>query len=338
MDRFTAKPPAPAADPPPTSPTAALAPLSAIPTASLTLLQEVGRGAFGSVHRGLYQGAPVAVKRIALRAVQAQSLQKYLLTELQALAAVAHPHLIRYLGAAQAPGEVLIVTEFMEGGALRGVLAGAAVAAASQQQQQQQQAQLLPWRLRVALARAAAEGLAALHGAELLHRDIKTENLLLDDEWRLVISDFGFAKRIADLKGASPQPGTILGSEGFMAPEVIFGEAYGEKADVFSLGCVLAELLTGLQPGVAGFLERTPRAKFAADLAQVRAAAPADAPQSFVECVCQCLAYEPEARLASDDALLWLRDLEAELPECSLGSLPRPWTCKEFRYTGEFVK
>jgi serine/threonine protein kinase len=138
--------------------------------------------------------------------------------------------------------------------------------------------EMAPWRLRVALARAAAEGLAALHGAELLHRDIKTENLLLDNGWRIKIADYGFAKKVADLKGGRAQPGTIVGTETFMAPEVIFGEAYGEHADVFSLGCVLAEVLTGRVPGVGGFLERTPRSKFAADLEQLRAAAPPDAP------------------------------------------------------------
>jgi serine/threonine protein kinase len=313
MERFT-KAAAAALPPPPTSPTAALAPLSAIPFERLALGAVVGRGAFGAVHRGTFQGAPVAIKRVPLRALQAQAaLQKYLLTELQALAAVQHPHLLHYHGAAQHEGELFIVTEFMEGGDLRGVLAAAAAAGVA-----------LPWRLRVALARAAAEGLAALHGAELLHRDIKTENLLLDDGWRIKIADYGFAKKVADLKGGRAQPGTIVGTETFMAPEVIFGEAYGEHADVFSLGCVLAEVLTGRVPGVGGFLERTPRSKFAADLEQLRAAAPPDAPASFVECVCQCLAYEPEARLTSDDALLWLRDLEGELPEVNLEALPRP--------------
>ena len=304
MERFAKPAPADA----PASPTAlGLAPTVAF--AELTFLEEIGRGAFGRVHRGEYRGAAVAIKGIALRALVAQSLQKYLFSELEALQANRHANLIRYFGAAQSGAELYIVTEFMDGGALSGL--GSALAT-------------LPWRLRVALARAAAEGLACLHASELLHRDIKTENLLLDDAWRLVIADYGFSKRVADLRGGSRQPGTILGTEAFMAPEVTFGEAYGEHADVFSLGCVLAQLLTGLPPGRGGFLERTPRNKFAADLAQLRAAAPADAPPSFVECACQCLAYEPDARPASEDVLLWLRDLERELPEVDLAALPKP--------------
>ena len=307
MERF-AKPKA--AEAPPVSPTSLGLADGGLRKEDLVFVEEIGRGAYGRVHRGTCRGAPVAIKAIALRALLAQALEKYLFSELAALRANQHPNLIRYLGAAQDGAELFIVTEFMAGGTLRGVLAPGLPP--------------LPWRLRVALARAAAEGLACLHSSELLHRDIKTENLLLDDSWRLVIADYGFAKKVADLKGGSPQPGTILGTEAFMAPEVTFGEGYGEKADVFSLGCVLAELLTGRVPGERGFLERTPRNKFAADLAQLRAAAPPGAPPSLVECTCQCLAYEPEARPSSDDALLWLRDLEAELPPFDPAALPRP--------------
>lgn len=218
---------------------------------------------------------------------------------------MSHPHLIKYYGAAQRGKDVFIVTEYLEGGSLAGVLAAGAP--------------LLPWSLLVALGRAAAEGLAHLHAAELLHRDIKTENLLLADDWRLVVADYGFAKKVADLNGGVRTAMTILGTEDFMAPEVTFGEAYGVGADVFSLGCVLVELLTRQPPGAV--LQRTPRNKFAANIEALRAAAPADAPPSFVECAVQCLAYEPEARVSADVVADWLRELEAEVTALELAML-----------------
>ena len=111
---------------------------------------------------------------------------------------------------------------------------------------------------------------------------------------------------------------------GMHVPQATEERIFGAPSPVAESIAVLAELLTGLAPGAPGFLERTPRNKFAADLQQLRQAAPPDAPPSLVECICQCLAYDPEARLASDDVVAWLRDLLAELPECSLQDLPLP--------------
>lgn len=215
---------------------------------------------------------------------------------------LSHPHLIKYYGAAQRGKEVFIVTEFLPGGTLADILSPSAP--------------LLSWPLLISLARAAAEGLAALHTADVLHRDIKSENLLLDDDWRLVIADYGFARRHEGDGGArrgAAQTMTIVGTEAFMAPEVTFGEPYGAGADVFALGCVLAQIIVRQTPGSNGFLERTPRNKFRCDLDALRAAAPVDAPPSFVECAAQCLAYEPEDRLTAENAAEWLKELEEEL-------------------------
>jgi serine/threonine protein kinase len=152
-----------------------------------------------------------------------------------------------------------------------------------------------------------------------LHRDVKTDNMLLArDEWRLVISDFGFARK--SVAGAM----TLLGTEAFMAPEIQFGDTYGAAADVFGLGCVMAHVIFGREPGAGGFLERTPRNKFAADVEALRAAAPADAPPSFLECAVQCLGYEPEARPAAEVVVEWLRDLVKELEPFDKLAFPPP--------------
>lgn len=266
----------------------------------LELGAAVGSGTYGTVFRGLHRGAPVALKRVSVQALRDDGLVKYLHRELAALSSVTHPHLIKYLGAAQRGKDVFIVTEFCEGGALSEVTVPPALP--------------LPWRTRVRLARSAAEGLAHLHLHELLHRDIKSDNMLLDGEGRLCIADYGFARGAAGLRGGTRAALTVLGTETHMAPELLFGEPYGEGADVFALGLVLAELITRRTPGHGGFLERGPRSKFAVDVDEFRAAVPPDAPASFVECAVQCLAYNPEDRLGADMVADWLRELEGELP------------------------
>jgi serine/threonine protein kinase len=108
-----------------------------------------------------------------------------------------------------------------------------------------------------------AQGIHYLHEHELLHRDVKTENLLVDDTWRCVVCDFGFARK----RGTAM---TICGTDEFMAPEVIWGEEYGFSADIFSFGVVLAEVITRRKPGKDGFLERQPRNKFEVSQEQIR--------------------------------------------------------------------
>jgi LIM domain kinase 1 len=100
-----------------------------------------------------------------------------------------------------------------------------------------------------------------------------------------------------------------------MAPEVLWGEVYDERADIFSFGVVLAEIITRRPPGKNGFLERHPRTKFKMDTDQLRAAAPPDAPPSLIELAVSCLAYEAEYRLTTEDALEWLTSLVEELEE-----------------------
>jgi len=270
--------------------------------AEIVFGREIGAGAYGKVFRGTFRGEEVAIKQ---EQVRHKDLAKYLASEIAVLRAVSHPHLLRYLGAAQNDKSVYILTEFMGGGDLRSILANTAVE--------------LSWRLRLTIARDAVEGIAYLHANDLIHRDIKTENILVDDSWRCVVADYGFARKAA---AGNRQAMTILGTDEFMAPEVVFGESYDDRADVFSFGVVLAEIITRRAPGRDGFLMRLPRKKFAADAEEVRAAAPPDTPASLLECVAQCLAYEPDDRLTAEMALAWLNDLVRELP--AEAASPRP--------------
>lgn len=110
-----------------------------------------------------------------------------------------------------------------------------------------------------------------------------------------MVADYGFAR-----KSRSDVAMTICGTDEFMAPEVVFGEVYDERADVFSFGVFLCELMCRRVPGRDGFLQREPRTKFKIDFDALRAAVPADCPPSLVELAVQCCAYEAEERLDSE--------------------------------------
>jgi serine/threonine protein kinase len=110
-----------------------------------------------------------------------------------------------------------------------------------------------------------------------------------------VVADYGFAR-----KSRNDVAMTICGTDEFMAPEVIFGEVYDERADVFSFGVFLCELICRKVPGRDGFLQREPRSKFQLDFDAMRAMAPADAPASLLELAVQCCCYEAEYRMTSE--------------------------------------
>lgn len=275
-----------------------------ISLSELTIGSEIGHGAFSHVYRGLFRGKEVAIKKMKLADRDAL---KYLESELALLKNFKHDHLIRYYGAAISGKDVYIVTEFMAGGDLSSVVSKKTDVP-------------LPWKLRCRLARDALSGIVELHGQEIVHRDIKTENILVDESWRCVVADYGFARKASRNKGTAM---TICGSDHFMAPEVQFGEVYDERADVFSFGIVLWELIYRQAPGVGGFAERGPRTKFRLDVDGLRDGAPSDAPASLINLAVSCCAYEPEERISSEEALEWLEDLTREM-EDSEADVPIP--------------
>lgn len=225
---------------------------------------------------------------------------------------VSHPHLIKYYGSCQHEKSVYIVTEYMNGGNLSSILKRTEVP--------------ISWKLRISIARDIMGAIAWLHSNDLIHRDIKTENILVNDDWHCVLADYGFARKFKQSEGKSAM--TILGTDEFMAPEVVFGEEYDERADLYSFGLVLVEMITRRIPGKNNFLMRLPKKKFAIDFEELRAAVPSDIPSSLLECTIQCLAYDPEDRLTSDTVLDWLNDLHKELTTNSIKNneplSPRP--------------
>ncbi|KAM1149103.1 hypothetical protein ACFX13_030381 [Malus domestica] len=203
----------------------------------------IGLGGSSYVYRGqLKDGEIVAVKR--LKALKGPDMDSVFLTEIEMLARLHHFHVVPLLGYCfETHGknaERLLVFEYMNNGNLRDCLDG-------------DEGKNMDWVTRVSIAIGAARGLEYLHEAaapRILHRDVKSTNILLDENWQAKITDLGMAKRLkADgLPSASSSPARMQGTFGYFAPEYAIVGRASLKSDVFSFGVVLLELITGRKP------------------------------------------------------------------------------------------
>ncbi|CAI5475686.1 unnamed protein product [Closterium sp. Yama58-4] len=163
---------------------------------------------------------------------------KQFLTELRVVRKVRHPNLLRMLGACVTAGELLMVFDYLPNGALDMRL-------------RDNRKPPLTWQQRLEIASGAARGLAFLHSGcrpPIIHRDVKSGNILLDEDLEPVVSDFGLAK-VAPEHFTQPMTVTaIMGTQGYVAPEYVRTGKITEAVDVFAFGVVLLELITGHIP------------------------------------------------------------------------------------------
>jgi len=252
----------------------------------------LGEGSYGTVFAGSYLGTDVAIKKMNVEAMGAQDMAKYLKREL-ACSKFSHPNLVSFIGVAESDNGafVYLVTEKMANN-LRSLI---------------KSGESLSWKTKINLATDAAKGLAFLHAKNIIHRDIKSKNLLLDDNLKLHICDFGFARTIPKEKSRW----TICGTEAWMAPEVILGDPYDKSADIFSLGVVMCELLT--ERKVQDEFERHPQTFFALDLDHVRELVLSDCPPAMVELTLACCEEDAEKRPTSREVIQKLNEIRTTL-------------------------
>ena len=197
----------------------------------------IGRGGMGAVYRAAEEGLgrKVALKVIAPELAQDERFRERFLRESRIAASLDHPHVIPIYQAGDEDGLLFLAMRYVEGSDLAKVVA--------------EDGALEPKRA-VDLLSQIAEALDAAHEKGLIHRDVKPSNVLIAESAgreHCYLGDFGLTKRTGSLSGVSVA-GEIVGTLEYVAPEQITGNALDERADVYSLGCVLYECLTGQSP------------------------------------------------------------------------------------------
>ncbi|XWS57388.1 hypothetical protein CRYUN_Cryun09bG0170000 [Craigia yunnanensis] len=196
----------------------------------------LGEGGYGVVYQGhLINGTPVAVKKILNNLDQAEKEFK---VEVEAIGHVRHKNLVRLLGYCIEGTHRMLVYEYVNNGNLEQWLHGA-----------MRQHGYLTWEARIKILLGTAKALAYLHEAiepKVVHRDIKSSNILIDDDFNAKVSDFGLAKLLGT--GKSHVTTRVMGTFGYVAPEYANTGLLNEKSDVYSFGVVLLEAITGRDP------------------------------------------------------------------------------------------
>ncbi|MFE7788760.1 serine/threonine-protein kinase [Streptomyces sp. NPDC057460] len=254
------------------------------------LRDAIGRGAMGEVWRAFDEtlDRPVAVKLMLTRDADPTAASRFRL-EAQTAGRLNHPHVVGVRDFGEYDNRLFLVMDLIEGDSLAGALAAQGT---------------LPAERVARIAAEAAGGLAAAHRQGIVHRDIKPANLLLDADGTLKIGDFGIARFLDDPGNALTATGQIVGTSLYLAPERALGHAAGPASDVYSLGCVLYQLLTGRPPFQAD--------SALAVLHQHLDSAPvpplqlgASLPPAFESYLLGLLAKDPQERPTAEEAANW---------------------------------
>lgn len=200
-------------------------------------LQVVGVGGMGAVYlsRQVSLDRWVALKVLPLSAAQDEEEARRFMKEARAMARLAHPHIVSVFDFGQTPqGHLFLAMEFVEGGDLHWRI---------------RSGEMTPERARAVIAQLC-EALQFAHEHGVIHRDIKPANILITNDWQVKVVDFGLA---GDLNAAPGSDEAAYGTPDYVSPErLIVGAQVDHRADVYSLGVVIHELLTGLTPKAAG--------------------------------------------------------------------------------------
>ncbi|XP_011094724.1 probable LRR receptor-like serine/threonine-protein kinase At1g67720 [Sesamum indicum] len=207
--------------------------LSEIEDATKNFERKIGSGGFGVVYYGrLKDGKEIAVKILTNDSFQGK---REFSNEVSLLSRIHHRNLVQFLGYCQEDGKSILVYEFMHNGTLKEHLYGPLTHGRG-----------INWLKRLEIAEDAAKGIEYLHTGcvpSIIHRDLKTSNILLDKNMRAKVSDFGLSKLAVD--GASHVSSIVRGTVGYLDPEYYISQQLTDKSDVYSFGVILLELLSG---------------------------------------------------------------------------------------------
>jgi TolB-like protein/tetratricopeptide (TPR) repeat protein len=268
------------------------------------VIAQIGSGGMGEVYkaRDTRLGRDVAIKVLPAEFAADPDRLRRFEQEARAAGQLNHPNIVALYDVGTHEGAPFIVTELLEGESLRQKLTGSPLAP----------------RKVLGMAIQVASGLAAAHEKGIVHRDLKPENLFVTSDGHVKILDFGLAKLRpgASVSSGTPaatvvggtEPGFVMGTAGYMSPEQVRGQAVDHRSDIFSLGCVLYEIVTGRR----AFDRATAADTMAAILTEEPpepSSIAAVVPPALSRVVAHCLEKRPEDRFSSANDLSF--DLQA---------------------------
>lgn len=271
--------------------------LGGTPLRGYRLLENIGEGAFGAVHRAFQPevGREVAVKVIRAQLANDPEFIRRFGAEAQKVARLEHPHIAPLYDYWREPEGTYLVMRYLRGGSLRQALAGG---------------RLEDERV-MRLIDQVASAMAVAHRQGVIHRDVKPANILFDEDGNAYLTDFGIAKDLASAAAAEDW-GTSSPLAYYLSPEEARGEVPTARADIYGLGLVLYEALTGRHPFADSPLNELPRKHMSDPLPSV-VSIRADLPRAVDEVIARATAKDPAERWTDAPALAAaLRDAWAQ--------------------------
>ena len=278
----------------------------------------VGAGGMGEVYRARDPrlGREVAIKIIPARLAGDLERLRRFEQEARAASALNHPNLLTVFDVGSDKDTPYLVTELLEGETLR----------------QKLHEGPLPVRRTVELAGQVARGLAAAHERRIIHRDLKPENIFIMHDGRVKILDFGLAKLLpkaaastqmteAATASVGTDAGIVLGTVGYMSPEQVRGETADHRSDLFALGCILYEMISGKRAFQRQTAAETMTAILKEDPISLADLRP-DTPPAFIRLIEHCLAKRPEDRFQTATDLAFALDSLSGLSSSASATVP----------------
>ena len=252
--------------------------------------EALGAGGMGEVYRArdTRLERDVAIKILPAPLAQDTDRRARFEREARAVAALSHPNILAIHDVGLHEGTTYAVTELLEGETLRQRLESGA----------------MPPRKAVEIGVQIANGLAAAHEKGIVHRDLKPENVFVTRDGRVKILDFGLATELGTTSPDSPtiaggtEPGMILGTVGYMSPEQVRGTQVDQRTDIFALGAVLFEMLTGRRAFRRDTAAETMTAILKDDVPELSTSG-SPVPQGLDRIVRRCLEKNPDERMQS---------------------------------------